>query len=216
VNGNPRPKNLLIALAFVLLATLPWIGSRLGLGTDAAVTAPAATRPAVDPEGDAPSRPSRSSRLERPSAAPGNRIAPLRLADLDRAPRPSTPGRDPWRFVDPPRRPAPLLSAKPAKSKAPAPEAEPLAIVADSPAQPPAFPLTYLGHFGPPDKQLAVFTNGQVVFNQQEGDVIDHRFLLTHIGHESVDIRFVGFPDTPPKRIGVTSRRPGGVRGNPG
>jgi hypothetical protein len=213
VNGKPRPKNRLIAFAFVLLATLPWMGSSLGLGTDAAVNAPASTRPAVDLEGDAPLRPARGVHSERPGAAPGDRIATLRLADLERAPRPSTAGRDPWRFVDPPPRPAQL---SPAKSKAPADAARPLAIELDPPPHPRDFPLTYLGHFGPPDKQLAVFTNGQAVFNLQEGDVIDHQFLLTHIGHESVDIRFVGFPDTPVQRISVTSRRPDGVRGHPG
>lgn len=213
MNGNPRPKNLLIALALVVLATLPWMGSRLGFGTDAAVTAPASTRQPVDPEGDTSSRPARGARLERPGAAPGDRIATLRLANLEPTPHPSTSGRDPWRFVDPPPRPA---QRSPTKSKAPAAAAEPPAIVMDPSPHPPDFPLTYLGHFGPPGEQLAVFTNGQAVFNHQEGDVIDHRFLLTHIGHESVDIRFVSFPDAPAKRIGVTSRRPGGVRGNPG
>jgi hypothetical protein len=205
-----------MALVLVLLAALPWMGSRLGFGRDAAVTVPAATPPAVDPEGDALSRPARGARLERPGAAPGDRIAALRLADLERAPRPSTSGRDPWRFVDPPPRPAPLPSANPAKSKAPSSEAGPLGIVADPPPHPRDFPLTYLGHFGPPGQQIAVFTNGQAIFNQQEGDVIDHQFLLTHIGHESVDIRFMGFPNIPAQRIGVTSRRPAGVRGNPG
>ncbi len=212
MNGNPRPNYLLIALALVLLAALPWAASKLGFGTDAAVTVPASTRPAVDSEGDAPSLPARSARTERFGAAPGDRIARLHLADLERDPRPSISGRDPWRFVDPPPRPT---LPSPAKSKAPATAAVPPAIVADPPPHPRDFPLTYLGHFGSPGKQLAVFTNGQEVFNLQEGDVIDNQFLLTHIGHESVDIRFVGFPDTSAKRIGVTSRRPGGVGGHP-
>jgi hypothetical protein len=213
VNGNTRPKNLLIALALVLLASLPWMGSRLGFGRDAAATSPASNRPTVDLEGDAPPPPARRARVERPGAAPGSRIASLHLADLERAPRQLTPGRDPWRFVDPPPQSAQPSHAKP---KAPAAEPGPAAIGTDPSPHPRDFPLSYLGHFGPPGKPLAVFANGQAVFNQQEGDVIDNQFIVTHIGYEFVDIRFVGFPDAPAKRIGVTSRRPGGARGNPG
>ncbi|HSU82370.1 MAG TPA: hypothetical protein VLR69_08105, partial [Thermoanaerobaculia bacterium] len=61
-----------------------------------------------------------------------------------------------------------------------------------------------------------VFTNGKAIFNQQEGDVIDNKFIVAHIGYESVDIRFVGFPDVPAKRVGVTPRRQSPVGGNPG
>ena len=83
---------------------------------------------------------------------------------------------------------------------------------------PPEFNLQYLGRFGPPDKQIAVFTNGKQIFNKQEGEVIDNKFVVAHIGYESVDIGFVGFPTVPPKRVGVTPRRPGQgpVGGNPG
>jgi hypothetical protein len=209
VNGQTQPKNLLITLAVVLLAALPWVCPRLGLGRSAA---PATTRSIVDAEDDAPSRPVRQARAERLGTAPGGRIATLHLADLERVPRGSTAGRDPWRFVDPPpqrRQP----DAKPEPSFA---AAAPVAIQTDLPPHPREFNLRYLGHFGPPDKQLAVFADGNAVFNKQEGEVIDNQFIVTHIGHESVDIRFVGFPDAPPQRIGVTSRRATQLRGNPG
>jgi hypothetical protein len=32
--------------------------------------------------------------------------------------------------------------------------------------------LQYLGRFGPPDKQIAVFAKGTVIINKQEGKVI--------------------------------------------
>ena len=62
----------------------------------------------------------------------------------------------------------------------------------------------YLGSY---DKQIAVFAHGKAVFNALEGDVIDKKFIVAHIGYESVDIRFVGFPDAPARRIGVIPRR---------
>ena len=31
--------------------------------------------------------------------------------------------------------------------------------------------------------------------------MIDNKFIVAHIGYESVDIRFVGFPDWPAKRL---------------
>ncbi len=46
--------------------------------------------------------------------------------------------------------------------------------------------------------------------------MIDSKFIVAHIGYESVDIRFVNFPEVPAKRVGVTPRRQGQVGGNPG
>jgi hypothetical protein len=202
VNGQTQPKNLLITLAIVLLASLPWVCSQLGLGRDAA---PATARSIADADQEAPARPEHRTRAERRSAAPGDRIATLRLADLDRASRGPASGRDPWSYVDP----RPQQRQPDARSQAPIATAAPVAVQADLPPHPREFNLRYLGRFGPPDKQLAVFAKGNAVLNRQEGEVIDNQFIVTHIGYESVDIRFVGFPDVPPQRIGVTSRRSG-------
>jgi hypothetical protein len=201
LNSQTQPKNLLITLAAVLLATLPWVCPRLGLGRG---SGPATARSVVDAEGDAPARQDHRTRAERRGAAPGDRIATLRLADLERAPRRSAAGRDPWSFVDPP----PQRRQPEAKPQATLAGATPVSIQADLPPHPREFNLRYLGRFGPPEKQLAVFANGNAVFNKQEGEVIDNQFIVTHIGYESVDIRFVDFPDAPPQRIGVTSHRP--------
>jgi hypothetical protein len=76
--------------------------------------------------------------------------------------------------------------------------------------------LQYLGRFGPPDKKIAVFSNGKATFIKQEGEEIDGKFIVARIGYESVDIRFVNFPEVPAKRVGVTPRRQGQVGGNPG
>jgi hypothetical protein len=233
VNGNPRQKTLLLVLGGVVLIAV-WhyfLGPMLGFGGDAAGDAAATTAPTnakrpVDAEGDEAPRIGRRLAAERHPARPGDHVAVLRLADLDRVPGTSTPGRDPWRYVDPPPPPPPpppkphvptaeeLRAAEEARLRAEE-EMRKRAIEAAKP-KPAAFTLQYLGRFGPADREIAVFSNGKAVINKQEGEVIDNKFIVTHIGYESVDIRFVGFPDVPAKRVGVTPRRQPQVGGNPG
>jgi hypothetical protein len=228
MNGNARQRYLLYALGIVALFALwHYLGPLLGFGGDDAVTGPAtAPRPAVDAEGD-PTRPARRVAPTHPGAKPGDRVAVLRMEDLTRVPRESAPGRDPWRFVDPPPSPPPKphvptkeeleaqqRAAEEARRRAE--EAARLAAIEAAKPHPPELNWQYLGRFGPPDKQIAVFTNGKQIINKQEGEVIDNKFIVAHIGYESVDIGFVGFPTVPAKRVGVTPRRQGQVGGNPG
>ncbi|HEY4563484.1 MAG TPA: hypothetical protein VIJ36_10920 [Thermoanaerobaculia bacterium] len=188
--SKARQTILLIALAaLALLAALQWAGL-LRLEQDEIVTIPvAAAHPAV--------------RAGRPGARPGDRIASLRTEDLERVRAGGMGGRDPWRFVDPP--PIPQR-----KSTEPQPEAQaPMALKpAESPLpHPDDFTLRYLGRFGPPEKHIAVFTDGRRVLNRQEGEVLDGRFIVSRIGYESVEIRFVGFPEVPARRVGVAAGR---------
>jgi hypothetical protein len=229
MTGNSRQKTLLIVLGLVvLIAAWHFVGPMLGFGGGDEVTAPvAARRPATDSEGDeVSSRPGRRIAATHTGAHPGDRVAVLRLADLDRAPRTSTPGRDPWSFVDPPPPPPPPPPPVHVPSAAELAETERLrklqeeqarlaAIEAAKP-KPPDFNLQYLGRFGPPERKIAVFSNGKATFIKQEGEEIDGKFIVAHIGYESVDIRFVKFPEVPAKRVGVTPRRQGQVGGNPG
>jgi hypothetical protein len=229
MNGNPRQRFLLYALGFVVLIALwHYLGPMLGFGGSDEATAPTVQRPAVDAEGD-PTRPSRRVVTTHQGAKPGDRVEVLRMADLERIPSESKAGRDPWRFVDPPPPPPPpphvptkeeLEAQRRAEEEARrrAEEAARLAAIEAAKPHPPEFNLQYLGRFGPPDRQIAVFTNGKQIFNKQEGEVIDNKFVVAHIGYESVDISFVGFPTVPPKRVGVTPRRSGQgpVGGNPG
>ncbi len=109
--SNSRQKNLLILLGLVLLvAAWKFVGPVLGFGGDDEVVAPAAARrPATDSEGDevSPRPGARRAAATHTGAHPGDHVEVLRLADLDRAPRTSTPGRNPWSFVDPPPPPPP-------------------------------------------------------------------------------------------------------------
>jgi len=95
-------------------------------------------------------------------------------------------------------------------------EAARLAAIEAAKPKPPPFNLQYLGRFGPPERKIAVFSKGKATFIKQEGEDIDGKFIVAHIGYESVDIRFVNFPEVPAKRVGVTPRRQGQVGGNPG
>jgi hypothetical protein len=227
--SNSRQRNLLIVLGLVLLiAAWHYVGPVLGFGGDDEVVAPAAARrPATDAEGDEVSpRPGRRATATHAGAHPGDHVEVLRLADLDRAPRTSTPGRDPWSFVDPPPPPPPPPPKPHVPTAAELAEAERLRLLQEEQARlaaieaakprPPEFQLQYLGRFGPPEKKIAVFSNGKATFIKQEGDEIDGKFIVSHIGYESVDIRFVNFPEVPAKRVGVTPRRQGQVGGNPG
>jgi len=212
LNGSSRQKNLLIILGILLVITA-WIYLRplLGFGgDDGAAPAPAA-RTAGEP-GDEPAVPSRPIR-ESHTAHPGDRVAELRVPDLDRVPGEARVGRDPWRFVDPPPPPPPppppihvptaaeLEALRRAQEEA-AERARLAAIEAAKP-RPPEFTMEYLGNFGPPDKKIAVFSNGKRTVNALEGQVIDNKFIVARIGYESVDIKFVNFPGTPAKRLGV-------------
>lgn len=139
------------------------------------------------------------------------------MADLDRVPRPSSAGRNPWRFVDPPPPPPPPppkphiptpeeIAAEEARRRA-AEEAARLAAIEAAKPKPPEFTLDYLGNFGPADRKIAVFSDGKKEYPVQEGGVIANQFIVAHIGYESVEIRFVNFPDTPAKRVGVRRRQ---------
>jgi hypothetical protein len=69
--------------------------------------------------------------------------------------------------------------------------------------KPPPFTMSYLGSFGPPSRRIAVFSDGKTIYNALKGEVLAGKFIVAEIGYESVDIRFVGFPDWPPQRLAV-------------
>jgi hypothetical protein len=46
-----------------------------------------------------------------------------------------------------------------------------------------------------------VFSDGETIINALQGDVLDGKFIIASIGYESVDVKFVGFPDEPARRL---------------
>lgn len=218
MNETSRQKLLLGLLGFlVLIAAWRYLGPSGG-GGEEDVLGPSAT---FDPEaadsGAARTLPGARRGAKAKTGTPG-RVAVLRLSDLDRIPPSYAPGRDPWRFVDPPPpppipppppppplTPEQIAAAEEARRRA-AEEAERRRLEALKP-KPPEFTWEYLGNFGPANQRIAVFSDGKQVYNAQEGEVLERKFIVARIGYESVDIKFVGFPNEPAKRLGHTPRR---------
>ena len=210
-----RQKRLLMILGvLVLIVAWRYLVSPIlgGGGEDAEI----ATRPMAEP-GEEPARRPAAAGEESEGARPGDRVEILRMADLERTPRPMVAGRDPWRFVDPPPPPPPKPLPPPPppsaeelarreRERLAALERARLAAIEAAKPKPPEFTMEYLGYFGPADRKIAVFTNGKNQINVLEGDKIQNQFIVERIGYESVDIRFVGFPNEPAKRVGVRRR----------
>jgi hypothetical protein len=141
-------------------------------------------------------------------------VLPLHLEDLNRPSRGFTTGRDPWRFYEPPPPPPPpphrpseaelraLREAEEARQRLLAQQQAEAARIAAIP-KPAPFTWSYLGNFGPPQLRIAVFSDGKRVINAREGEILEGKFIVSRIGYESVDIRFVGFPDWPADRLAV-------------
>lgn len=212
-----RQRVLLMVLG-VLLLIVAW--RYLAPGDDEPIVPPAATARAGDPEeggrpGGPPGVPGaaarRTSTANAGSQAPVREVLDLSDPSLAREAQSYTPGRDPWRFFDPPPVPPPVhkktaaeLAAERAAAelaaKQAAEEAERARLEALKP-KPPPFTLKYLGNFGPAGGRFAVFTSadGKAIYNVREGGVLEGKFVVQHIGFETVEIGYVEhFPDAPP------------------
>lgn len=193
MNGGGRQKQLLALLGLLVLALVV----RYGLLS--------AQKPAADPA-------ARVRNLSLETRA--GKVATLDLAALDSPASSYSPGRDPWRFYDPPQ-PPPTPPKPPSKE-----ELERLRLAAEEAARqaalraqaaaeearrpkPPQVTFGYLGSFGPTARRIAVLSDGANIWNAREGDIVEGKFEVAKIGLESVDIKFVGFPDTPPLRLAV-------------
>lgn len=131
-------------------------------------------------------------------------VVELRTAELEAVVGELTPGRDPWRFGR--REPAPVERPKPrppVKRPPPQPKPKGPAVAQSDEPRPPPVDVTYLGSFGPARRKIAVFDDGDTVYNALIGDVVKEKFQVFQIGFESVDLTFVGFPDEPPKRLAI-------------
>lgn len=217
---NPASRQkVLLGILGLLLLIMAWryLRPALGGGEDAgpAVSAPFDPESAGEPVG-LPQLP-RARRSTQPQDDP-ERVAELHLPDLQRVPPSYTPGRDPWRFVDPP--PPPLPPPLPPPPPPSAEELEARRRAAEEAARlareraaelakprPPEFTLQYLGNIGARNRRIAVFSDGKREYIVQEGEKIQNQFIVARIGYESVEIKFVNFPDEPAKRVALQRRR---------
>ena len=70
--------------------------------------------------------------------------------------------------------------------------------------RPPEVTFKFVGTFGPKGHPIAVIQEGDKVYNVRAGDVLFDKFVLRNVGYESIDIGFVGYPETESRRIGIT------------
>ena len=68
--------------------------------------------------------------------------------------------------------------------------------------------VSLIGVFGPESRRIAVFKEGQEIFNKLENDVIEDKFIVHDIGLEWADLTFVGFPDVAPQRVPIERPQP--------
>jgi hypothetical protein len=222
MNGAKNRQKVLLALlgAVVLFALWQLVAPGDGSDSGPAAGSPPAVSDAEDGEdGASARRPGARQRRDRDEERT-DEVVDLRLAALDLVPRDYAPGRDPWRFREPPP-PPPPVEPRVIQPSGPSPEelerqrqqlleqqrlaAEAAASQPPPKPQPPIFPYTYMGYIGPANRRVAVFTDGQVTINRLEGEVLDDKFIVAQIGYESVEIRFIGFPDAS-QRLAVGRR----------
>jgi len=134
----------------------------------------------------------------------------LRLTERAVPPEEFAPGRDPFRFGSPPAPPPPppptaaeleaeRLRQEQAEAARRAAQAA-QELYARTP-HPPAVDVRFLGSFGPKNHRIAVFNDGTRIVNAAEGEILNGKFVVYKIGFESVDLKFVGFPNEPPTRL---------------
>jgi hypothetical protein len=74
------------------------------------------------------------------------------------------------------------------------------------PPTPPQFDWKFIGVFGRPQNQIAVFTRDREILNVRAGEVIEGKFILRRIGIESAEIGFTGFPPDVTRRIPLSAQ----------
>ncbi|HTY41652.1 MAG TPA: hypothetical protein VMH79_07250 [Thermoanaerobaculia bacterium] len=114
------------------------------------------------------------------------------------------PGRDLFELRDPTHKPLPTATPAP-----PAPGdvrfVGPLPPPPPTPTpKPPDIAFKFIGTFGPKDHPIAVVQQGDQVLNVRTGDKLFGKFILKKVGYESIDVGFVGFPETETRRLGIT------------
>ncbi|MBP9145190.1 MAG: hypothetical protein KBI44_11960 [Thermoanaerobaculia bacterium] len=203
--GSRERRLLLVLAAFAGVAALRglWVLAAPAPLPQVAVVKPAAVRGGADRSSFG--KGTRRGALELPKE-----IVTLALADPDRQPGALAVGRDPFRFGPPPAPPPPPPPTREELAQRAA-EAEARRRAAEEDARqraiprPPPVTLVYLGSFGTEARRIAVFADdkGENLYNVRVGEIVEGKFIVDRIGYESVDLKFVGFPDEPAKRLPI-------------
>lgn len=127
-------------------------------------------------------------------------VAELELHRLSQDSGEFEPGRNPWRFA-PKAPPPPPPPPKVVERRLPPPRDPTPRNVEPPKPQPPDVDVRYLGSFGPERRKIAVFVDEDTIYNKVTGETLKEKFIVEQIGYESVDLKFVGFPDAPAERL---------------
>jgi hypothetical protein len=71
------------------------------------------------------------------------------------------------------------------------------------PPRPPEITFKFIGTFGRKAHPIAVIVQADQVYSVQAGDTLFGKFVLRKVGYESIDVGFVGFPDSETRRVGI-------------
>jgi hypothetical protein len=207
VKVSARERKLLIALG--ALAGIALLRFLYSAASPPAAPAAASTRAAGSSTRAAGAGTAQRGRRGRTSELPTEVVA-LEIAALDRIPEDLEFGRDPFRYGPvPPPPPPPPPTAEELRRRAEEAERRRLEAIEqariDAIPKPPPVTLKYLGSFGPERRRVAVFADasGENLYNARTGEVLEGKFIVDKIGYESVDLKFVGFPDEPARRLPI-------------
>ncbi len=135
------------------------------------------------------------------------RVPVLAMDVLTPVPEPTAGvGRNPFAFGPKPTpTPAPPRPTRPPlPTRPPRPTPTPRMIrTGDGRSLPPPPPFrdAFIGYLGPPGHMVAVFRDGKTIKVQEEGGVLDDTFIIRHVGFQSVEIGYVGYPEEVTTRV---------------
>jgi hypothetical protein len=167
-------ERLVLAVLVVLLGVVLWWRFGGGEGPSPAFERPRTTVPA-----------GRGSRDAAPAV-----VEPVALAELQvPPPKPAETGRNPFRFeakAPPPSSDEARGPTDPGMAQA----GPPPAVAPAGPPGPPPIPLRFIGTVDQVGRhlKLAVLSDGRNVFYGREGDIIEGRYRIVHIGVESIEM----------------------------
>ena len=204
--GSRRQAILFAVLAVVLLSAVVRWGPGGGAAAPPVASASARPKPGGDQTGEEAPASARGRRTVAKEVNPDD-VPLLEARDFETGkPRTSAPdtGRDLFGLSEPTKRPQPAPTPAP-----PAPGdvrfVGPLPPPPPTPTpKPPDVAFKFLGTFGPKDHPIAVVQQGDQVLNVRSGDTLFGKFILKKVGYESIDVGFVGFPESETRRLGIT------------
>jgi hypothetical protein len=202
--GSRRQAILLGVLGvFLVLAVVRWSSSS---SRPSAPAAPARPSSAGDPAADASAAAARRGGPAK-KAVTADEVPQIAPEDLKpRSGRSYSTERDLFDVREPTKPPPPT----PTPAPPPPPEPGDPRYVGPLPPPPPtptpappAIPFKFIGSFGPRERPIAVLAAGDRLVNARAGDTVFERFILRKVGYESIDVGFVGFPESQHSRIGI-------------